>query len=780
MFLTLRPSALPRRAFPLPALLLSLALAISPVRPAAGGPGGEDSLLGGSGHEGTVAARLLTDHVAIAPGETFEVGIEITMQPGWHTYWENGGDAGLPTSVEWTLPDGITAGPIRWPVPHRYEDEGDLVTFGYADEAILLVDMTAAKDLPAGQSVTLEGAVDWLQCKDICIPGGTTVSARLPVEAAPRPAAEPVLERFARARAALPRSAGGLENVALHPFQSLDAVVPGEAAQVAVVFAGLGEVELADADFFPRPSEELWMRDATFRFDGENVAVVIPVDVDASVEAGGVSMLGAVVRIPRAGGGAPWLVSFEVPVSVAEAGVAARPTNAPVFAAGGGSFLADAAPRADAAAGGGLARFLLLAFLGGIILNVMPCVLPVISLKILGFVSQANEEPAKIARLGLVFAAGVLASFLVLAGAVIALQAAGQHIGWGFQFQNPVFVASLIVVVFVFSLSLLGVFEIGGISAIAGMGAAAGHHKEYADSFFHGVLTTVLATPCTAPMLGAAIAFALAQPPAIILLIFTTVAIGLALPYVLLSMNPGWLKYVPRPGVWMDTFKQGMGFLLLGTMVWLLFVFGAQTGTDGLGWLLAFLLLCGFFAWMHGRFLNLSSSGRRVVIVWILTLAGIGWGYKGFLHGTLFPSEGYAEIGPSSYSENVHVTKGGIRWEPFSLETLEDAVKGGRTVFIDFTADWCWTCKVNERTVLADTEVESALRDNNVLTLKGDWTRKDPEITEILQKHKRAGVPFYAVYPAGRPQDVIVLPEIINRKLVLDSLREAGPSRTGA
>ncbi|MBZ0266642.1 thioredoxin family protein, partial [bacterium] len=650
------------------------------------------------------------------------------------------------------------------------------------DKTLLLVEMTASKDLPAGVAAELEGTVDWLQCKDICVPGGADLSARIPVEAAPRPAADAVRKQFDAARAQLPRSAGGLENVALHPFQSLDAIPSGTSAEVALVFEGLGDVDLKHADFFPRPSEELWLRDASFRSDGEHVAVVIPVDVDESVEAGAVPMLGAVVRIPRAGGGESWLLSFHIPVTVAEEGVTPRPVRAAVFTPGAGTFLADdsGAGNAAQASGGGLLRFLLLAFLGGIILNVMPCVLPVISLKILGFVSQAEEEPAKIARLGLVFAAGVITSFLVLAGAVIALQAAGEHIGWGFQFQNPVFVAALIVVVFVFSLSLLGVFEVGGISAIAGMGVAAGHHKEYADSFFHGILTTVLATPCTAPMLGAAIAFALAQPPAIILLIFTTVAIGLSLPYVLLSMNPGWLKYVPKPGVWMDTFKQAMGFLLLATMVWLLFVFGAQTGAAGLGWLLAFLLLCGFFAWMHGRFLNLSSTGRRVALVWIITLVGVVWGYKGFLHGTLFPPEGYAEAGAASLSPNVHVTKGGIRWEPFSVATLDEAVEGGRTVFIDFTADWCWTCKVNERTVLADGEVESALRDNNVLTLKGDWTRKDPEITEILQKHQRAGVPFYAVYPADRPEDVIVLPEIINRKLVLESLRQAGPSREGA
>jgi thiol:disulfide interchange protein len=281
-------------------------------------------------------------------------------------------------------------------------------------------------------------------------------------------------------------------------------------------------------------------------------------------------------------------------------------------------------------------------------------------------------------------------------------------------------------------------------------------------------------------MLGAAVAFALAQPPWVILLVFVTVAVGLSLPYVLLSLHPGWLRYVPRPGVWMDTFKQVMGFLLLATMIWLLFVLGAETGTSGVTWMLAFLLVCGFFAWMHGRFLNLMSSRRRVALVWLFTIAGIVLGYRQLLQPVLFPGDRAMELAASSISPRAHVTAGGVVWEPFSVDYLEQSVAEGRTVFIDFTADWCWTCKVNERTVLEDGDVESALRDNDVLTLKGDWTRKDPEITEILQQHQRAGVPFYAVYPAGHLDQAIVLPEIINKKLVLDSLAKAGPSRPGA
>lgn len=745
-------------------------------------------------YAGTVTARLLAEVEAIAPGQPFTVAVEIDMAEGWHTYWENGGDAGLATDVAWTLPAGFEAGPLLFPVPHRYEEEGDLVTFGYADRVRLLAEIVPPAELPAGERVEIRGAVSWLQCKDLCIPGGADVSVRLPVEAAPRPAAAPVLAAFADARAGLPSPASALERVALHTFQSVTPLAAGGEGEVAVVFEGLDGFDAAASDFFPRPSDVLWLRDATFRSDGRHLALVIPVSVDAAAETDGAALLGAVLRVARAGGGEPWLLAVDVPVALAPAGADARPTPAPVFA-GAGPFLGEdrlagadgpaagtaGAPRPAALPLGTLLRYLLFAFVGGMILNVMPCVLPVVSLKVLSFVSKAQEDHAKIARLGFVFAAGVLVSFLVLAVAVIALQAAGEHIGWGFQFQNPVFVAGLALVVFLFSMSLLGALDASyldalvmtGVARVSGPGLAAAEHRDYADAFFHGVLTTVLATPCTAPMLGTAVAFAFSQPAHVILLIFVTVGIGLALPYLLLSLHPGWLRFVPKPGMWMDRFKQVMGFLLLATLVWLLSVFGAQVGVNGLVKLLAFLLVIGLFCWVHSAFLNLSSGAGRVVAIWALTLAGMGVAYAKLLHDPLFGEQPLAAA--SEGAAGPEITAGGVTWEPYSPEVLESAVASGRTVFLDLTAEWCWTCKVNEKTVLADDEVEELLLANDVLTLKGDWTRKDPRITEILKRHNRAGVPFYAVYPPGNGEP-IVLPEIINKTLVLDSLRKAGPS----
>lgn len=737
-------------------------------------------------YAGAVTARLLSDVDAVAPGQPFTVALEITMAPGWHTYWENGGDAGFPTQVDWTLPEGFEAGPLQFPVPHRYEEEGDLVTFGYADRVLLLTEIRPPADAKVGERAEIHGAASWLQCKDLCVPGGADVSVRLPVEAAARPAAGPVLAAIAEARQGLPEPASSLPRVAVHTFQDTEPIVAGGEGRVAVVFEGLDGFDAEGCQFFPRPSDDLWLRDAEFLSDGQHLAMVIPVRMDAASEADGSVMLGAVARIAHPGGD-PWLLSLDVPVSVAPAGTASHATPAAVFS-GTGPFLRG--DRLQAAGGAahpspparGLLRILLLAFLGGVILNVMPCVLPVVSLKILSFVSKSQEHPGKIARLGFVFGGGVLASFLVLAFAVIGLQAAGEHIGWGFQFQNPVFVAGLSLVVFLFSLSLLGAVDaayldalvMSGVAKTFGPGLAAAEKRDYADAFFHGVLTTILATPCTAPMLGTAVAFAFSQPAWVILLVFFTVGLGLAVPYVALSLNPGWLRFVPKPGPWMDRFKQIMGFLLLATLLWLLSVFGAQAGTNGMVRLLGFLLVLGFFAWVQGSFLGLSSGAGRVVLIWALTLGGVGFAYAKLLHDPLFhPAEAAAVAGVP----HAETTAGGVTWRPYSPETLETAVASGRTVFLDLTAEWCWTCKVNEKTVLMDDEVERALLDNDVLTLKGDWTRKDPRITEILNRHHRAGVPFYAVYPAGS-REPIVLPEIINKKLVLDSLRKAGPSRS--
>lgn len=740
--------------------------------------GSEDDSATGIAPKG-VTARLLSDVAATAPGDTLLVGIEIKMEDGWHTYWENGGDAGLPTSVEWKLPPGFSAGPILWPVPNRYAEEGDIVTFGYEDRVLLLNEIFVAETVNAS-AASIEARVDWLQCKELCIPGGADLALAIPVESAPRPAAPEVVAMFREAATRLAVSAATLPGVLVHPFVSVDAVPPDGKGTVALVFAGLSGATAEGSVFFPRLSEEIVMRDGTFRSDGESLALLIPIQMNPNVEPGSTALLSGVARIARQGGDG-WVLSFEVPVEVAAPGQEAKPSSAPVFTNDPKTkFLAGvpglAASGEEAAAGPGsfgFARILLYAFLGGLILNIMPCVLPVISLKILSFVSNANEDPKKIFHLGLMFALGVLTSFLLLAVAVISMQAAGERIGWGFQFQSPGFVAAITAIIFLFALSLLGVFE---INVHVGLWARGGG-RAYVDDFFNGMLATLLATPCTAPMLGPAVAFAFTQPPAGIIAIFSMVGLGLALPYVLLTANPKLLRFIPWPGPWMETFKQAMGFVLLATILWLLSVFGAQTGVQGLVRLLAFLMAIGMLAWVHGRFLTLSSGLGTRVAIWSITAIVVLLSYQRILREAVAAPLQESELSGPTASMQAGA-ENAVTWEPFSKKALDDAVAAGNTVFLDFTAEWCWTCKVNEKTVLADSEVEQLFLRHGVVTLKGDWTRRDPEITDILKQHGRAGVPFYAVYPADNPGQVIVLPELINKKLVLDSLRRAGRSRS--
>ena len=739
--------------------------------------GSDDSATGIA--PGGVTARLIADAAATAPGDTFLVGIELEMEKGWHTYWENGGDAGLPTSVEWKLPPGFSVGPILWPVPHRYAEEGDIVTFGYEDRILLLNEVIVANTAKASPA-EIQARVDWLQCKELCIPGGADVALTLPVESAPRPATTEIATRFREASSQLPVSAASLPDVLVHPFVSVDAVPPDGQATVAVVFGGLPGATAQGSVFFPRLSEEIVMRDGTFRSDGESLALLIPIQIHSNVEPGSTVLLSGVARIARQGGEG-WALSFEVPVPVAASGQEPKISSAPVFSNDPKDKFLAGVPAVDAPVGQaaetpialGFARILLYAFLGGLILNVMPCVLPVISLKILSFVQNANEDPKKILHLGLMFALGVLTSFLILAIAVISLQAAGERIGWGFQFQSPGFVAAITAVIFLFALSLLGVFE---INVHVGLWARGGG-RAYVDDFFNGMLATLLATPCTAPMLGPAVAFAFTQPPAGVIAIFLMVGMGLALPYVILTANPKLLRFVPWPGPWMETFKHAMGFVLLATILWLLSVFGAQTGVQGLIRLLAFLMAIGILAWVHGRFLTLSSSSGARAAIWAITAVVVLLSYQRILHEAV--AAPFQESGLDGPTPSIQAAAGDeVTWEPFSKQALAEAVAAGNTVFLDFTAEWCWTCKVNEKTVLADTEVEQLFLRHGVVTLKGDWTRRDPEITDILKQHGRAGVPFYAVYPADNPGQVIVLPELINKKLVLESLHKAGRSRS--
>ena len=401
-----------------------------------------------------------------------------------------------------------------------------------------------------------------------------------------------------------------------------------------------------------------------------------------------------------------------------------------------------------------LLTVLLSAILGGLILNIMPCVLPVISLKIFGFVSEAHHDPKTIFKLGLVFALGILVSFWILAGVVVALKAAGQQIGWGFQLQNPYFVIGMCVVVLVFGLSLFGVFEFylpAGLSSGTGKLAA---RSGAPGAFFKGFLATALATPCTAPFLGSALGYAFSRSSTEIFIVFTAIALGLALPYLLLTARPGWLKHLPKPGPWMEKMKQFMGFLLMATLLWLFWILGSQFGHKAIVWVGAFLLMVSIACWILGSFATPVSGGGRKAVAWTLALAISLLGYACFIPKAI----GGDEPDP-------------IPWVKFSPQKLDQLLAGHQTVFLDFTAEWCLTCKLNERIVLESKEVRAALK--QVVPVKADWTRYDPEITHLLAKFNRSGVPLYVIYPGADPSHPIVLPEVITRSLVIEKLQEA-------
>jgi thiol:disulfide interchange protein DsbD len=423
--------------------------------------------------------------------------------------------------------------------------------------------------------------------------------------------------------------------------------------------------------------------------------------------------------------------------------------------------------------------YFIFAFIGGILLNIMPCVLPVIALKVFGLVSLGGDQPGRVRKLGWVFSLGILVSFLSLALIVILLQAAGEQVGWGFQFQEPAFVIAMCTIVFAFGLSLFGVYEIQlpgsavtGMSELLTKQSTSG--KSLSSSFAEGVFATILATPCTAPFLGTALGFAFSQPAPIILLLFASVALGMALPYLVLTSRPAWTKFLPKPGVWMVKAKQLMGFLMMATLLWLLYVLGKQLGMEAVVWTGAFLLVVGLACWLIGSFATLSSSRKQHAFTWLGVALLLFVGYQTFLT-TVFDAQ---TVLASTTDGTQPEIEGSIHWYPFSLQSLDEQLRSNKPVFVDFTAEWCLTCKVNEKAVIGDDDVINKFKSLDVIAVRADWTNRNPDITQLLAKFGRSGVPLYVIFPAGKPGEPIVLPEVITTGIVLDALDRATSATT--
>jgi thiol:disulfide interchange protein/DsbC/DsbD-like thiol-disulfide interchange protein len=725
---------------------------------------------------GNVTAELVSESASIRPGSTFTVGISLRPSADWHTYWKNPGDSGLATSVEWELPAGMKAGELEWPHPVRL-GESPFVTFGYEGETLLLASIEAPASLAAGRKAELVAVTRWLACRDdACVPGRAELSLSLPVAAAEPARNAKWAAAFDSARALVPRAADGWSATT---SDGKDAVRIEVSAPPGVLVRDDVQVyatspRVLDASTVPVVRAKGSKLEIEVPKDNPTVALpdslgLVLVDEKGLGPGGATALLVSARRPGASGGGTAGDAAVAVP--------APAPAAAPASASSGtaaASRTVSAAAVSSAAATGDVTFWaaLGLAFLGGLVLNLMPCVFPVLSLKILGFVHVAHHEAKVVRRHGYSFAAGVLASFWVLAGALLVLRAAGGAFGWGFQLQEPLFVAAMAALLLAMSLNLLGVFEFG--SALSGAVGRFDSESGYRGSFLSGALATVLATPCSAPFMGTAIGYALVQPPSYSLAVFTMLGAGMASPYLVLSCAPMLMRRLPRPGAWMDTFRIAMAFPLLATVAWLVWIFGQQTGNDGVLSLLMSLLLGSFAAWLYGHF---GSSG---------TPAAGGTGARVFTRAlglvsvacAVYLAVGAARPEATRAIATAVASVDGVTWHVWDPAEISRHRGEGRAVLVDFTADWCLSCKVNERVALSGDDFAETMRRASAVAMKADWTRSDPRITDALSGFGRSGVPLYVVYPSDPSREPVILPQILTPALVREAMLEASAEET--
>jgi thiol:disulfide interchange protein len=571
--------------------------------------------------------RLVSDVNNVKPGTPFKVGAVFNMQPDWHIYYKENGDAGMPTTIHWYLPAGFKAGDLLWEKPEKFEKAG-IVTYGYANRTILVSVITPPANIHG--HVQLSADAKWLCCREECLPGKAHLVLDLPVS-------------------------------------------PGQ----------------------PTPSASA----SLFNTVG-------------------------------------WQGSVESLAVAGETAQQKKPEQS-------GSHLS-------------LFLYLFFAFVGGIILNFMPCVLPVVALKVVGIVNQAHDDVKIVRAHALAFTGGMISTFIMLAAAIIGIQSVGGVAGWGFLFQFPPFVAGMAVIIWLLALSLFGQFYITapGQNRVAKVAL----RQDLLGSFFKGLLATLLSTPCTAPFLGTAVGFALAQNPLTVLLIFLAIGLGMALPYSILILSPALLKFLPKPGAWMERFKELMGFILIGSVIWLLGILGHMVGTDGLIRTIIFMTSIALVVWLTSRF-----KFKGIVWTGALLIAVISF------YGCYAALPGWGLI-PVHQTQAEASQENGIAWRPYTAKALKVALSSRKIVFLDFTADWCLTCKANERLVLESPPVIDKMKAMGVVPLQADWTTLDPDITTMLRQFHRAGVPLYVIFLPNRPP--IVLPELITQQIVVDALEK--------
>lgn len=639
-------------------------------------------------------AEILLAQTQVTPGSEVQGAFHLTMSEHWHTYWKYPGEVGLPTEAKWELPPGWQVSTFEWPTPQMLDTAG-LVSYAYDGEVYFPFTVKVPEQAKAGEKVTLKVKLSWLECKEACVPGEAHLEVTVPVAESAQESAQTVLDQLAGAQSRIPKMRDDIQVTSREGkfFISLPAELQGD-----------------KVSFFPDSKDQIQEKlPQTVEPEGDHRVLVVPAGEKTT-------SLSGVLSDGEHG------LAFEASV---------KKSAAPVQAAALGTVLFTAAA----------------AFLGGLVLNLMPCVFPVLSLKVLGIVEQSNSEGRPAWHHGLVFAAGVLVSFWVMSGVLLVVRAAGEGVGWGYQLQNPFMVAGLAVLFLLIGLNLFGVFEVG--ENLTAIGGVAEKKEGFAHSFWSGVLTTLAATPCTAPFMGGAVGFALSQPNWVAILIFSALALGVAAPYLTLTCFPALLRLLPKPGAWMITFKQILAFPMLLAVVWLSWVFGSQMGTDRMALLLLALVGVGLASWTYGRWGMSFEAGVKV---------------RGMAAGALI-------LGLSLYTVYRAGTPplGEELWLDYSPELVTRLKAEGKPFFLDFTADWCTSCKANELVALSRSEVLERFQQLNVTLVKADWTKRDDVIAAKLAEYGRAGVPLYVLYPGGDAKPVL-LPEVLLPGTVLSAL----------
>ncbi len=678
-------------------------------------------------------AQLVSEVKSVQPGQPFWVALHVQIREGWHVYWQNPGDSGAAPIVKWNLPDGFKAGELVYPYPERLAI-APLMNFGYKDEVYYLTEITPAANVAAGNPVILKATADILVCEMECIPEQKTLALTLPVTTDAPALDSVVAPAFARTRQALPQPSPWQATVALE----------AQTLRLQVAAPGLQAGQVTDVQFFP-------YQDGVIENAAPQTMAIDRNGITLTVKRGYQDKLATVEGV---------LVLREtLDTSVTDSQVT---TQAFAIQAIPGTALESGVTTTPAS----IAQTLLLALLGGIVLNLMPCVFPVLSLKALTIAQQAQQSPRQARMGGVAFTAGVLVSFALVAGVLLILRGVGQQIGWGFQLQSPVFVLLMAYVLFAVGLSLSGVFTVG--ASIMGLGHGLTARSGYTGEFFTGILTTVMATPCTAPFMATAVSVALVQPAWIAIAILLTLGLGLALPYLLISVTPALRRWLPKPGAWMEILQQLLAFPMYGAAAWLVWVLTQQSGTDGLAIALGGMVLLGFAAWLHQKTQMSRQAWRRVGTVGSLAAIVLALTLTPLVHNSPLPTA-------QGDAANPRLSI----WQSYSAQKLATLQQSNQPVFINFTAAWCVTCLVNDRVALSQPEVITAFQEKGVTLIKADWTNRNPEITQALSQYGRSGVPLYVFYPAGLAQgNPTILPQVLTPAIVQDALQPLSAQAT--